>query len=186
MRLADYSSLGSRRHSCDSFHGEPPFLISDAFDKSIRTPRRTPWNSALSLYRPSTYHRISLISCIEHEESKRRGCWSLDTFISFDTLMKATFTLVLFGAVWTMALARTLYANQSSNADIICPDAVSLCPSTSTCCIATDGDYSCCPIQNGVCCSDHVHCCPQHYKCDLKIFKCDRVFSAKLLSLDTS
>ncbi|CAF1464302.1 unnamed protein product [Rotaria magnacalcarata] len=70
------------------------------------------------------------------------------------------------------------------NADIICPDGLSICPATSTCCISTDGDYSCCPIQDGVCCADHKHCCPKHYKCDLKIFKCDRVFSATMLDME--
>ncbi|CAF0803745.1 unnamed protein product [Adineta steineri] len=69
------------------------------------------------------------------------------------------------------------------NKDIICPDAISVCPSNSTCCVSTDGDYSCCPIQEGVCCADHIHCCPSHYKCDLKIFKCDRVFDAKMLEV---
>jgi hypothetical protein len=73
-----------------------------------------------------------------------------------------------------------------SNEDRICPDAVSVCPVASTCCISTDGDYSCCQIQDGVCCSDHIHCCPEHYKCDLKFLKCDRVFDATLLKIQPS
>ncbi len=74
----------------------------------------------------------------------------------------------------------------SPNKDIICPDGVAICDANSTCCISTDGDYSCCPIQAGVCCSDHVHCCPEHYKCDLKIFKCDHIISARILQVQPS
>jgi len=94
--------------------------------------------------------------------------------------MKA-FVIILICSLFMMVLTNDFKVTSSPNADIICPDAVSVCPVTSTCCISTDGDYSCCPIQDGVCCADHIHCCPQHYKCDLKIFKCDRVFNAAIL-----
>ncbi len=76
-----------------------------------------------------------------------------------------------------MVIGRIALQTPSPNKDIICPDAVSVCWANTTCCISTDGDYSCCPIENGVCCDDHIHCCPEHYKCDLKIFKCDHVLS---------
>lgn len=98
-------------------------------------------------------------------------------------------TLAIALSCWlfvTVYSENSLEKNSSPNAVIVCPDAVTVCPQNSTCCISTDGDYSCCPIQDGVCCSDHIHCCPKHYKCDLKIFKCDRVFSAKMLGLQSS
>ena len=79
-----------------------------------------------------------------------------------------------------MIFTKTTEIKPSPNADIICPDAVSVCPANCTCCVSIDGDYSCCPIELGVCCTDHIHCCPQHYKCDLRIFKCDRIFSATI------
>ncbi|CAF4904019.1 unnamed protein product [Rotaria sp. Silwood1] len=66
-----------------------------------------------------------------------------------------------------------LNPSSNSNPEIICPDATSLCPSTSTCCLTPDSTWGCCPVEKAVCCSDHEHCCPQHYKCDLHIFKCD-------------
>ncbi len=86
-----------------------------------------------------------------------------------------------------MVLSKNIKETPSSNADIICPDAVSVCPVDTTCCISTDGEYSCCPQVDGVCCSDRIHCCPAHYQCDLKIFKCDRSFARKeMLSVQPS
>ncbi len=85
-----------------------------------------------------------------------------------------------------MILTKNIDVNRSLNAVIICPDAVSICQSNSTCCLTTNGDYSCCPIENGVCCSDHIHCCPHRYKCDLKIYKCDRGSSTKILEMKPS
>ncbi|CAM4742468.1 unnamed protein product [Rotaria magnacalcarata] len=68
-----------------------------------------------------------------------------------------------------------LISSSNPNAQIICPDGTSLCPSTSTCCLSPESIWGCCPVENAVCCSDHKHCCPQHYKCDLHIFKCDHL-----------
>jgi hypothetical protein len=99
--------------------------------------------------------------------------------------MKA-FAFILILSLFTTVVTRITVPTSSSNKDIICPDAVSVCPADTTCCISTDGDYSCCPIEEGVCCADHLHCCPQHYKCDLKIFKCDRVISAQMLGVQPS
>jgi len=92
--------------------------------------------------------------------------------------MKA-FVIILICSLYMMVYNKNIQLTTPSNEDRICPDAVSVCPATATCCISTDGDYSCCPIQSGVCCTDHIHCCPEHYKCDLKIFKCDRVIAAR-------
>lgn len=37
----------------------------------------------------------------------------------------------------------------------------------STCCELLDGKYGCCPLENAVCCDDHIHCCPQTAKCEV-------------------
>ncbi|XP_058037244.1 progranulin isoform X1 [Ahaetulla prasina] len=50
----------------------------------------------------------------------------------------------------------------------ICPGNHSSCPDAATCCLLPTGEYGCCPLQNAVCCSDHLHCCPQGTQCDLK------------------
>lgn len=77
-------------------------------------------------------------------------------------------------------------SSELPNTDIICPDAITVCDVADSCCISIDGDYSCCPIQNAVCCDDHIHCCPEHYKCDLKIFKCDRQLAGELFQIAAS
>ncbi|XP_067869322.1 progranulin-like [Heterodontus francisci] len=55
---------------------------------------------------------------------------------------------------------------------IICPDGASECPDGSTCCLLADQRWGCCPLQEAVCCGDHLHCCPSETKCDLKQSKC--------------
>ncbi|XP_062988916.1 progranulin isoform X2 [Elgaria multicarinata webbii] len=54
----------------------------------------------------------------------------------------------------------------------ICPGNQSSCPDIATCCLLPSGHYGCCPLQNAVCCSDHLHCCPQGTMCDLTHSKC--------------
>ncbi|KAM5134808.1 progranulin [Mantella aurantiaca] len=54
--------------------------------------------------------------------------------------------------------------NQSA---ILCPDGSSECPSGSTCCQMADQSWGCCPLEQAICCSDHVHCCPHNTMCDL-------------------
>ncbi|VDD82559.1 unnamed protein product [Mesocestoides corti] len=39
------------------------------------------------------------------------------------------------------------------------------CPLTSTCC-PSNGDFACCPFENGVCCPNRSHCCPSGYTCE--------------------
>ena len=60
--------------------------------------------------------------------------------------------------------------------DVICPDGQE-CPGLDTCCINTEGGYSCCPDPNGVCCSDHKHCCPSGYSCDVAHETCNKFSS---------
>ncbi|XP_030321951.1 progranulin [Calypte anna] len=49
--------------------------------------------------------------------------------------------------------------------DVKCDDQTS-CPDGSTCCRLSTGAWGCCPLEQAVCCPDHVHCCPQGYICD--------------------
>ena len=67
--------------------------------------------------------------------------------------------------------------------DTVCPDGTSDCPDTSTCCKSGSG-YSCCPVENAVCCSDEIHCCPSGYKCDISLGGC--VKSISLLAFHTT
>ena len=39
-------------------------------------------------------------------------------------------------------------------------DDKSSCPSGTTCCKLSSGEYGCCPYKKAVCCSDGEHCCP--------------------------
>ncbi|KAG8191513.1 hypothetical protein JTE90_019577 [Oedothorax gibbosus] len=46
-----------------------------------------------------------------------------------------------------------------------CPGKNFSCPDSSTCCQTLDQSYGCCPLENAVCCDDHIHCCPSGHKC---------------------
>ncbi|XP_064647998.1 SCO-spondin-like isoform X2 [Lineus longissimus] len=47
-----------------------------------------------------------------------------------------------------------------------CPDGVSKCPDSFTCCELATGQYGCCPVPEAVCCSGKILCCPRGYTCD--------------------
>uniref|UniRef100_A0A8C8SRV6 Granulin precursor n=1 Tax=Pelusios castaneus TaxID=367368 RepID=A0A8C8SRV6_9SAUR len=49
---------------------------------------------------------------------------------------------------------------------ITCTDSKSACPGGTTCCQLPSGQFSCCPLQDAVCCWDHIHCCPKGSTCD--------------------
>ncbi|XP_066220062.1 progranulin [Saccopteryx leptura] len=53
---------------------------------------------------------------------------------------------------------------QAMESDVPC-DNVTSCPSSSTCCRLTSGEWGCCPVPEAVCCPDHLYCCPQGYTC---------------------
>ncbi|XP_061185988.1 cell death abnormality protein 1-like isoform X7 [Saccostrea echinata] len=61
---------------------------------------------------------------------------------------------------------------QGETSSVMCPDGASECKDGQTCCLLASGKYGCCPIQDAVCCSDHIHCCPQGTTCDLQEKKC--------------
>ncbi|KAM8818832.1 progranulin [Rhynchonycteris naso] len=53
---------------------------------------------------------------------------------------------------------------QATESDVPC-DNVTSCPSSTTCCQLTSGEWGCCPVPEAVCCPDHLFCCPQGYIC---------------------
>ncbi|KAK2516647.1 Grn [Columba livia] len=55
--------------------------------------------------------------------------------------------------------------------DVKCDDETS-CPDGNTCCRLSSGAWGCCPLEQAVCCPDHVHCCPQGYTCDTGTGSC--------------
>uniref|UniRef100_A0A8B9T798 Granulin precursor n=1 Tax=Anas platyrhynchos TaxID=8839 RepID=A0A8B9T798_ANAPL len=67
----------------------------------------------------------------------------------------------ILGAQGTLAVTIRL----SPVGDVKCDDQMS-CPDGNTCCRLSSGAWGCCPLEEAVCCPDHVHCCPQGYTCD--------------------
>ncbi|KTG03991.1 hypothetical protein cypCar_00007932, partial [Cyprinus carpio] len=62
-------------------------------------------------------------------------------------------------------------AGQRSPGNVNC-DSSHVCPDSNTCCKNIDGDWSCCPLPEAVCCTDGAHCCPANYKCDVTKVSC--------------
>uniref|UniRef100_A0A914E253 Granulins domain-containing protein n=1 Tax=Acrobeloides nanus TaxID=290746 RepID=A0A914E253_9BILA len=56
--------------------------------------------------------------------------------------------------------------------EITCADQRSKCPDHTTCCEMDKGVYGCCPVEDAVCCEDHLHCCPHGTTCDTAEGKC--------------
>ena len=48
---------------------------------------------------------------------------------------------------------------------VFCNDGETECPNGYTCCRDISGGYSCCHLDQAVCCSDKVHCCPMGSTC---------------------
>ncbi|XP_030645642.1 granulin a [Chanos chanos] len=46
------------------------------------------------------------------------------------------------------------------------------CPTGSTCCRMSHGEWGCCPLPEAVCCADQEHCCPKGYGCDVRAGSC--------------
>ena len=55
------------------------------------------------------------------------------------------------------------------NEAVIC-DSKTSCSPMSTCCLMINGEYGCCPYDNGNCCG--THCCPQNSKCGMRLGEC--------------
>ncbi|XP_034050285.1 granulin b isoform X2 [Thalassophryne amazonica] len=58
-------------------------------------------------------------------------------------------------------------------ADIKCDEKGS-CPSGTTCCKLTTGQWGCCPLVKAVCCEDREHCCPYGYTCNMQTGTCEK------------
>ena len=47
-----------------------------------------------------------------------------------------------------------------------CPEGVSLCSTSQTCCRSANNKwFACCPMTNAVCCPDGIYCCPATWNC---------------------
>ncbi|XP_066498952.1 granulin a isoform X2 [Hoplias malabaricus] len=78
-------------------------------------------------------------------------------------------------ATQTLSLAksfRMISATVASKDNIICPDNSS-CPAEFSCLKLTD-KYSCCPVTQGIVCSDGKHCCPSDHDCSIDSTSCVR------------
>ncbi|KAK2916272.1 hypothetical protein Q8A67_000646 [Cirrhinus molitorella] len=56
--------------------------------------------------------------------------------------------------------------------DVQCNDTAA-CPDGFTCCKNQEGEWSCCPLPQAVCCEDFIHCCPQGKKCNVANETCE-------------
>ncbi|XP_048373527.1 progranulin [Sphaerodactylus townsendi] len=66
---------------------------------------------------------------------------------------------------WSWPVTRFLTDLQKAP-EVQC-DALHKCPTGHTCCRKSSSDWGCCPLEEAVCCSDHIHCCPKGFTCDL-------------------
>lgn len=64
-------------------------------------------------------------------------------------------------------------ALKAQSTDVPC-DPTTSCPDKTTCCRLPSGEWGCCPIEQAVCCSDHLHCCPSGYTCDVTSETCNK------------
>ncbi|KAL5246583.1 hypothetical protein ACHWQZ_G018711 [Mnemiopsis leidyi] len=69
-------------------------------------------------------------------------------------------------------------------ANVKCDDGSS-CPSGTTCCKLSSGEWGCCPYPEAVCCDDGEHCCPSGYTCDVSAGTCDRADTQSELTVLT-
>ncbi|KAM6993893.1 progranulin isoform 2-T2 [Passerculus sandwichensis] len=66
---------------------------------------------------------------------------------------------------WVQKSPAVPHGGQVTSGNVKCDETTS-CPDGSTCCRMGLGTWGCCPLEQAVCCPDHVHCCPQGYTCD--------------------
>ncbi|XP_072549727.1 granulin a isoform X2 [Salminus brasiliensis] len=65
---------------------------------------------------------------------------------------------------------RMISPSVANKDNIICPDNSS-CPSEFSCLKLTD-QYGCCPVTQGIVCSDGKHCCPNDHECSVDSISC--------------
>jgi len=87
-------------------------------------------------------------------------------------------TMILLAALYMMG-SNGIFQKKNPpsvqlNDSIICPDAVTVCLSNTTCCAAYDGAYVCCRFNPGICCGEKRPCCPLDTKCNQTTSSCDK------------
>ncbi|XP_021350444.1 multiple epidermal growth factor-like domains protein 6 isoform X3 [Mizuhopecten yessoensis] len=92
-------------------------------------------------------------------------CVQGDSFMPLMTKLPA-FQLQLTGHQnENTASPKVLEGSMIADAVEICPGGDQSCASGYSCCMNTNGTYSCCGYSPAHCCDDKVHCCPASYKC---------------------
>ncbi|XP_019745510.1 granulin a [Hippocampus comes] len=76
--------------------------------------------------------------------------------------------------MWNKLPARRRADWENQRANMVPCDDKSYCEDGTTCCKTAQGDWSCCPLPQAVCCSDLLHCCPQGHTCNLVAQTCDQ------------
>ena len=60
----------------------------------------------------------------------------------------------------------------ATTGNMFCPDRISHCPESFTCCKSRFGFWECCPLPKATCCNDRLHCCPHGTECDVITMRC--------------
>jgi hypothetical protein len=93
-----------------------------------------------------------------------------------------TFVIILIGSLCMVGYCAIFQMKnpppEQLNYEIICPDALTLCPGDSTCCVTACGSYACgtyfcCPFPGATCCADTPRCCPRGYTCGAQNLTCN-------------
>ena len=74
--------------------------------------------------------------------------------------------LFLVVVVWDASAYPRLRRPLVKKSTVICPDKTSECAAHKTCCEMVDKSYSCCPLDQAVCCPQGVLCCPHNHTCN--------------------
>lgn len=69
--------------------------------------------------------------------------------------------------------SKKMPAIKQKSTDVPCDQETS-CPDKTTCCRLESGEWGCCPYEQAVCCTDHLHCCPSGYTCDVATATCNK------------
>ncbi|XP_071967349.1 progranulin isoform X1 [Engystomops pustulosus] len=66
------------------------------------------------------------------------------------------------------------YSKNNARAPEVKCDKSHSCAQGTTCCHTEGGGWACCPLEEAVCCTDHLHCCPSGYTCDVASGTCNK------------